>query len=84
LFTLYSANSIALQIVFNKITRGSTAKMGDLSDFKRGQMVGGVQLEHQKTNSHFIRSIQSSIGKGYDKGKGKVIPLQARCGPEGG
>ena len=20
----------------------------------------------------------------YDKGKGKVIPLQARCGPEGG
>jgi len=27
---------------------------------------------------------QRTLYKLHDKGKGKVIPLQARCGPEGG
>jgi len=37
LFTLYSANFIALQIVFNKITRGSTAKWETCQISKEGR-----------------------------------------------
>ena len=34
-------------------------------------------------NCNFIRNIHN-INCNVRKGKGKVIPLQARCGPEGG
>ena len=40
--------------------------MGDLSDFHRGEIFGGVQLERQKTNGRFIRCIQSSFCEGND------------------
>jgi len=58
-------------------------------EISNGVLHDGVQRLYQillylqnVTRFHFIRKSVISFIKG--KGKGKVFPLQARCGPEGG
>ena len=78
-----------LNIFLSKVSRACSSFVNvhasapyDTTDlmFKAGTFNGHIMSGCKLSQSFPISLVNSTI---YIKGKGKVIPLQARCGPEG-